>query len=530
VLYTEPKWAQPARRLNRSPLGVNIWRNIMYQLYSRGFNHLSLLIILAIIPLSGCEPTMKTEPSITSNSENIISLETITRTVIDQNITSTPIIIENTPNTGELSVTGPWLVYEGKENGSLNITDLETNPAIHIDINISQGRFPVSGSISNGLFAVISEQYFENEKRPRPILLIIKLPTLEIISRIALLSNPDIEIIDGQFCNTCESVRIPPQWSPDGKYLAFVGAIDGPSGDLYVYAADTTKIIRLTDGINQIGEYWWSPDSKWIIHEEVDNLNYGQINSIWAAKYDGSDVKWLYSPKRKDEQEIAGWTRSYSFISYDHSMDGMCQIRYTNITTTESLVLYKGCIWNLGIDPKTETLAFIPITTDAYLTNQEEFIESLIKEENVVILSLDDLRMRIIIPKVNSDYIMWDSVNNLFITKEPCENIPKDVKVFTVKGELSCLPFTETFPSPNNNLRVQVDPIVILYNQLGEEIAKKDIAGKYKIIDWLPDSRGFLLQNNDEIFYFSVPILTEYKLVNGPDLYKNKYNWVYKVE
>lgn len=37
-----------------------------------------------------------------------------------------------------------------------------------------------------------------------------------------------------------------PLWSPDGRYLAIVGAIEGPSSDLYVFDTQTQRFQRLT--------------------------------------------------------------------------------------------------------------------------------------------------------------------------------------------------------------------------------------------------------------------------------------------
>ena len=66
------------------------------------------------------------------------------------------------------------------------------------------------------------------------------------------------------------------KWSPDGRYLAFIAAIDGPSSDVYSYDLQTGQINRLTDGPNQAANLSWSPDSKWIVHEEVEEFRHGR--------------------------------------------------------------------------------------------------------------------------------------------------------------------------------------------------------------------------------------------------------------
>jgi Tol biopolymer transport system component len=41
-------------------------------------------------------------------------------------------------------------------------------------------------------------------------------------------------------------------WSPDGRYLAFAGQMDGLSSDLYVYDIESRTVERLSDGPEQI--------------------------------------------------------------------------------------------------------------------------------------------------------------------------------------------------------------------------------------------------------------------------------------
>ncbi len=49
-------------------------------------------------------------------------------------------------------------------------------------------------------------------------------------------------------------------WSPDGRFLAYVAATDGPSADIYVYDTQTSEVRRITDGPNQPELLGWSPE------------------------------------------------------------------------------------------------------------------------------------------------------------------------------------------------------------------------------------------------------------------------------
>lgn len=55
-------------------------------------------------------------------------------------------------------------------------------------------------------------------------------------------------------------------WSPNNQYLAFAGAVDGPSTDIYVYEPATNKLQRLTDGAGMVTSLAWTSDSGYVLH------------------------------------------------------------------------------------------------------------------------------------------------------------------------------------------------------------------------------------------------------------------------
>jgi hypothetical protein len=94
----------------------------------------------------------------------------------------------------------------------------------------------------------------------------------------------------------------PIEWSPDGRYLAFAAALDGPSSDLYVYDTARDQIRRLTDGSNETFIMSWTPDSQWILHAEVTSYASPTVliggrpraKAVWVASPDGSQVRKVY--------------------------------------------------------------------------------------------------------------------------------------------------------------------------------------------------------------------------------------------
>jgi len=154
------------------------------------------------------------------------------------------------------------------------------------------------------------------------------------------------------------SERNPPRWSPDSRYLAFVGAIDGPSSDLYVYDTQTDQVRRLTDGPNQTAILGWSPDSWWLIHSEASTTmiaDGGEIggfpaDAVWAAAADGSEVRRLYGPA--GVESILGWVSDAEFLVERWSgYIFLHDLRVVDVSTGAERTLYPGDFYNSALAP-----------------------------------------------------------------------------------------------------------------------------------------------------------------------------------
>ena len=129
------------------------------------------------------------------------------------------------------------------------------------------------------------------------------------------------------------------KWSPDGRYLAFIAAIDGPSSDVYSYDRETGQINRLTDGLNQAARLFWSPDSQWIIHEEVESFGTGagwNVKAVWAAAPDGNTTRKLYDTEWSGDEVFVEWLAPDAFIVYTWSPVGLQDARVFNLSKEEA--------------------------------------------------------------------------------------------------------------------------------------------------------------------------------------------------
>ena len=157
-------------------------------------------------------------------------------------------------------------------------------------------------------------------------------------------------------------------WSRDGRYLAFVGAIDGPSADVYAYDRLTSAVQRLTDGPGQPVLMGWSPDSRWVVHMEAEFV-YGERGSeyepvaVWAADVQGGPASYLYASRGDlgDSEEIVGWRSESEFVAAERDPLGRTgRLALVNAQTGAFQVLYAGEVSSAAVDPASGTMAFVP--------------------------------------------------------------------------------------------------------------------------------------------------------------------------
>ena len=114
-------------------------------------------------------------------------------------------------------------------------------------------------------------------------------------------------------------------WQPgNGQLLAFIGAINSPTADLYSYDTQTEAITQLTDGPSHAIDPNWSPDGKYILHYGVSWVppfggaigGANQLDGAWAVQI--SDGKVITLPKPKSiTDNFVGWQDDSHYITYD---------------------------------------------------------------------------------------------------------------------------------------------------------------------------------------------------------------------
>lgn len=116
-------------------------------------------------------------------------------------------------------------------------------------------------------------------------------------------------------------------WEPgEGGRLAFIGAMDGPTADLYLYDFASGSISRLTDGASQAFYPSWSPDGEYVVHfggsfiEPFGGAIIGptRADGAWAVRVaDGGVIR---QPETVSyPHNLVGWQADGRYL---HSADG----------------------------------------------------------------------------------------------------------------------------------------------------------------------------------------------------------------
>ena len=313
----------------------------------------SISIVVLLLAALACNlgSAIAPEPPTATALPTLISTNESFQPTVSPPALSPTLAVPNAP----LSAIGPWLIFSTSDglwainsDGSGLTQMTEAAPTIK-----SSAVAPGGGHL-----AFITSTDFTGLHDLK--LNLITLPqgdvqTLTLLRSAAAESGPEPSPGDPAFEAVRAIVDLPGMaWSPDGRKLAFIGAQDGPSADLYVYSLDDGSIARLTDGPSQAYDPSWSPDGKNIVQLGADQFGTGagySMAGVWAARADGSAVVSLYKPNSGDEV-ILGWTAPDTFAVY--SFDVNCSyrnFRLFNIETRTETVLWKNYFTSAALDP-----------------------------------------------------------------------------------------------------------------------------------------------------------------------------------
>jgi hypothetical protein len=374
-----------------------------------------------------------------------------------------------------------------------------------------------NGDEKGGLLA----SFYQAANDVSPELILYELPDGDIRERFPLVRCPEGVTICEEFqSNWSEMMRQQPQWSPNGRYLAFVALLDAPTSDLFVYETQNGDLRRLTNGPDWVGPIEWSPDGTHIIMQELLNdfeflfdPHSKPPSSVWSVSVSTSEIKLLYSTEAAfAAQTIRYWLDDQRFIAYEGFLDNADQARNLRLVDMEAgtnRILFNGVFVAVSFDPIHEVFVIFEQGTEKCLPGW------------ICLVSLEDGTIRI--PQDPPPYMSsphWDEDTGVFLSGEPCESDPQKLQALDYRGNFICvlpLPPTQTsleavrYPAPNGQWSVSVKDGLWLETEGKPAVQLSEQAASNVI--WCPDSSCFFFFTAQQdqtlsLYHVSVPDLT----------------------
>lgn len=245
-----------------------------------------------------------------------------------------------TPPPDALNESGPFILFKGQAgiwisnpDGSFptHLSEYRNQEDLHHAISPTGDRMAVVTASDEGLDLVI-----------------VNIPSGEKETVARLLSATPQEMTDENNPKAFISLAITEYesiaWQPGGgDLLAFVGAMDGSSADLYLYDTRTGEITRLTSGASQTILPTWSPDGQYVLNYGVSwvppfggaILGANRLDGVWAVRV--SDGSIIQLPNPKGFPNFVGWQDDRHYITFD-SDDVWCSqnLRSVDVATGET--------------------------------------------------------------------------------------------------------------------------------------------------------------------------------------------------
>jgi len=319
-------------------------------------------------------------------------------------------------------------------------------------------------------------------------------------------------------------------WSPDGKYLAFAGQMDGFSSDLYVYEVGTKSIHRLSSGDQELQWISWSPDGKWIVHSGVYSVGAGMTFDIYAASLDGSSVPHISTSVLYDG--IEDWLNDHQYFENDgDNGPGEYGLRLVDIETGGITKIWDGSFYSYAVAKDGLWVLLLASSPDKSPLNGYDFdfvpslyLINLRTHEKTRVVATDNGHGYGDIKSFGlggRDFVLMDQTTNNLIFLANDGKLTPTTDLGDMK--ISVSPNLEYWLA----IKGQDAKIYSADDVLIKDVSFSRPSGFVNDIEWRPDSLGVFLISDSDIYAMNVSDgdirLVETKLSMGPGL---TYGWI----
>ena len=279
--------------------------------------------------------------------------------------TPTPLPPTSTPAPISLNAAGPYVLFKGENGIWISNPDGSFLTQVFAGENHTDLRNALSPSGGRLAVVITTDQGLD--------LVLVNLPSGEVQTITNLISiTRDEEINDPLSPKAFATYAIRDYdnlaWQPgDGRLLAFTGAINGPTSDLYLYDTQTQEITQLTDGPSQAIAPIWSPDGQYILHFGVSWVppfggaigGANQLDGAWAVRASDGSLITMPMPDGTNPNFV-GWQDSSHYITYDSNDECYAQnLHSVDVTSGETTpIMDNSFYYEISLSPENGALLF----------------------------------------------------------------------------------------------------------------------------------------------------------------------------
>lgn len=288
----------------------------------------------------------------------------------------TPTIDPFTPTVKPIApIDGPWLVYPAVDANALIAYDLDAKVMIEIPLpepiitsDLERGLSPDGHTLVVRAGSEFNTDELGIYRIDLPSATVTQLtPLLSITNQRKLVNEKGSRVFQTLEAVTREDGLA---WSPDGRYLAFIAALEYNSADLYVLDLEKGRLERLNGVYSQSASPFWSPGSNWLVTQELEDFDAEtgwrseSVTGLRFPGYDGQNT--LYLPAKNSVEEVfLGWANAQSFLSYSRTSMNLTALRQVNVDTLSVGVIYAEAFSQAAFDSVSGALTIALDETQA---------------------------------------------------------------------------------------------------------------------------------------------------------------------